>query len=165
MIGMMISALYNLVDAYFVGRLGTAQVGAVSVVYPLSLVVLGLGLLFGSGASSYLARLLGKGKKEEADKGASTALAASVLTGVVIIVFMLIFINPILKCLIFDFESATFILLCLNDFKVEIDLTIVVKFIIDSEMSIQYMEKIEHKRRDAAIWQSVGSIRKEWKKI
>lgn len=99
MIGMMISALYNLVDAYFVGRLGTAQVGAVSVVYPLSLVVLGLGLLFGSGASSYLARLLGKGKKEEADKGASTALAASVLTGVVIIVFMIIFINPILKCL------------------------------------------------------------------
>ena len=52
---------------------------------------------------------------------------------------------------IFDFESATFISLCLNDFKVEIDLTIVVKFIIDSEMSIQYMEKIEHKRRDAAI--------------
>ncbi len=99
MIGMMISALYNLVDSYFVGKLGTAQIGAVSVVYPLSLVVLGLGLLFGAGASSYLARLLGKGKKEEADKGASTALAASVLTGVVIVVFMLIFINPILKYL------------------------------------------------------------------
>ena len=31
MIGMMINALYNLVDAYFVGGLGTSQMGAISV--------------------------------------------------------------------------------------------------------------------------------------
>ena len=35
MIGMMINALYNLVDAYFVGGLGTSQMGAISVAFPL----------------------------------------------------------------------------------------------------------------------------------
>ena len=35
MIGMLVNALYNLVDAYFVGGLGESQMGAISVVYPL----------------------------------------------------------------------------------------------------------------------------------
>jgi Na+-driven multidrug efflux pump len=51
MIGMMINALYNLVDAYFVGGLGTSQMGAISVAFPLGQIVVGLGLLFGNGAS------------------------------------------------------------------------------------------------------------------
>lgn len=76
MIGMMINALYNLVDAYFVGGLGTSQMGAISVAFPLSQVVVGLGLLFGSGAASYISRLLGLGKKEQANQVASTALMA-----------------------------------------------------------------------------------------
>lgn len=99
MAGMMISALYNLVDSYFVGRLGTVQMGAVSVVYPLSLVILGIGLLFGTGASSYLARLLGEGRKKEADQVASTTLVSSGGIGLIIVFFMLIFMNPLLKSL------------------------------------------------------------------
>ena len=43
MIGMMINALYNLVDAYFVGGLGTSQMGAITIAYPLGQVVVGLG--------------------------------------------------------------------------------------------------------------------------
>ena len=39
MIGMLINALYNLVDAYFVGGLGESQMAAISVVYPLGQVV------------------------------------------------------------------------------------------------------------------------------
>ena len=45
MIGMLINALYNLVDAYFVGSLGESQMGAISVVFPLGQVVVGLGLM------------------------------------------------------------------------------------------------------------------------
>ena len=64
MIGMFVNALYNLVDAYFVGGLGESQMGAISVVYPLGQVVVGLGLLFGNGAASYISRLLGRNDKE-----------------------------------------------------------------------------------------------------
>lgn len=99
MIGMMINALYNLVDAYFVGGLGTSQMGAISVAFPLGQVVVGLGLLFGNGAASYLSRLLGRGEKETANRVASTALYSSVFTGIVMILFAIIFLKPILRVL------------------------------------------------------------------
>ena len=99
MLGMMVNAVYNLVDAYFVGGLGTSQMGAISVVYPLGQVVVGLGLLFGNGASSYLSRLLGKGDKEKADQVASTALYSSITAGAVMIIFSIIFLRSILNLL------------------------------------------------------------------
>lgn len=99
MIGMMINALYNLVDAYFVGGLGTSQMGAISVAFPLGQVVVGLGLLFGNGAASYISRLLGRGEKETANKVASTALYSSIFVGAVVIICTVIFLNPILKLL------------------------------------------------------------------
>lgn len=99
MLGMMVNAIYNLVDAYFVGGLGESQMGAISVVYPLGQVVVGLGLLFGNGAASYLSRLLGKGDKEKADQVASTALYSSLTAGAVMIIFSIIFLRPILNLL------------------------------------------------------------------
>lgn len=96
MIGMLINALYNLVDAYFVGGLGESPMGAISIVFPLGQVVVGLGLMFGNGAASYLSRLLGRGDKETANKVASTALYSSVLIGAIIIIFATIFLKPIL---------------------------------------------------------------------
>ena len=99
MIGMLVNAFYNLVDAYFVGGLGEIRMGAISVVYPLGQIVVGLGLLFGNGAASYISRLLGHGNKEIADKVASTALYGSLVTGAVIITFSILFLNPVLKLL------------------------------------------------------------------
>ena len=99
MIGMLVNAFYNLVDAYFVGGLGESQMGAISVVYPLGQVVVGLGLLFGNGAASYISRLLGRGDKENADKVASTALYSSVSVGAAIIIISMVFLHPILKLL------------------------------------------------------------------
>ena len=99
MIGMLINALYNLVDAYFVGGLGESQMGAISVVFPLGQVVVGLGLMFGNGAASYLSRLLGRGDKDTANRVASTALYSSILIGAIIILFSTIFLKPILAML------------------------------------------------------------------
>ncbi len=45
MIGMLINALYNLVDAYFVGGLGESQMGAISIVYPLGQVSCRFGII------------------------------------------------------------------------------------------------------------------------
>lgn len=99
MIGMLINALYNLVDAYFVGGLGESQMGAISIVFPLGQVVVGLGLMFGNGAASYLSRLLGQGDRDTANKVASTALYSSVMIGAIIIILATIFLKPILALL------------------------------------------------------------------
>ncbi|WP_050698770.1 MATE family efflux transporter [Anaeromassilibacillus senegalensis] len=97
MIGMLINALYNLVDTYFVGGLGTDQMGAVTVAFPLGQIVVGLGLLFGNGAAAYLSRLLGRGDKDTANKVASTAVYSSILVGAIVILCSVIFLKPILK--------------------------------------------------------------------
>ena len=96
MIGMMINALYNLVDAYFVGGLGTSQMGAITVAFPLGQVVVGLGLLFGNGAASCLSRLLGQGDRENANRVASTALYSSIFVGALVIFCCVIWLEPIL---------------------------------------------------------------------
>lgn len=97
MIGMLINALYNLVDTYFVGGLGTDPMGAVTVAFPLGQIVVGLGLLFGNGAAAYLSRLLGRDDKSTANKVASTAIYSSVAIGAIVILFSVIFLEPILK--------------------------------------------------------------------
>ncbi|GKX32125.1 MATE family efflux transporter [Vallitalea longa] len=97
MIGMLINALYNLVDTYFVGGLGTEQMGAITVAFPLGQVVIGLGLLFGNGAAAYLSRLLGRKDIKTGNKVASTALYSSVLTGAIVIICTALFLRPILK--------------------------------------------------------------------
>lgn len=97
MIGMLINSLYNLVDTYFVGGLGTDQMGAVTVAFPLGQIVVGLGLLFGNGAAAYLSRLLGRGDKDTANKVASTAIYSSVTIGAIIILLSVLFMEPILR--------------------------------------------------------------------
>lgn len=99
MVGMLISALYNAIDAYFVGGLGMSQMGAVSVVFPIVQIIIGLGMMFGAGASSYISRLLGKGDNEQADRTASTALFSGLLVGAVIIIGILIFLDSVLTAL------------------------------------------------------------------
>ncbi len=97
MAGMLINALYNLADTYFVGGLGTDAMGAVTVAFPLGQVVVGLGLLFGNGAAAYLSRLLGRGDQKTAGQVASTALYSSIFTGAAVILGTLIFLKPLLR--------------------------------------------------------------------
>lgn len=99
MVGMLISALYNAIDAYFVGGLGISQMGAVSVVFPIVQIIIGLGMMFGAGASSYISRLLGKGDEDMANKTASTALFSSIFVGAIIIICILVFLDPVLSSL------------------------------------------------------------------
>ncbi|SHI11075.1 MATE family efflux transporter [Desulfofustis glycolicus] len=99
MIGMLVNALFNVVDAYFVGGLGTSQIGAVSIVFPIVQIVMGLGMAFGSGAGSYTARLLGKGDTEKANITASTALFSSLIVGVISISIAMCFLDNILVAL------------------------------------------------------------------
>lgn len=96
MIGMLINALYSLADTCFVGGLGTGQMGAVTVAFPIGQLVVGLGLLYGNGAAAYLSRLLGRDDRETANKVASTALYGSIITGAIVIICILFFLKPIL---------------------------------------------------------------------
>ncbi len=97
-IGMMINAIYNIVDTMFVGMLGnTSAIGAVSVAFPVFMIISSVGLGFGIGAASYISRLLGEKNKLQADKTTSTAFFTSLACGILFTIFGLSFTEPILK--------------------------------------------------------------------
>ncbi|ETT49796.1 MULTISPECIES: MATE family efflux transporter [unclassified Paenibacillus] len=98
-LGMLINAIYNVVNALFVGGLGTSQMGAVSVAFPISMLVVGVGLTFGSGAGSYISRLLGEGRHDQASRTASTAVLTSIVAGGCLIAVILGFLEPVLTFL------------------------------------------------------------------
>ena len=98
-IGMLITAAYNIADTAFVAKLGTAESGAVGIVFSLMNVIQAAGLTFGIGASSYISRLLGEKKQERASRTASTAFFISIILGALVAVFGLIFITPLVYTL------------------------------------------------------------------
>ena len=65
-VSMLIMALYNVVDTYFVSGLGKHSVAAVSVAFPISLIFSGIGLTFGAGAGSYITII--RWRKEEGSR-------------------------------------------------------------------------------------------------
>lgn len=96
-IATLISAIYNLVDTLFVGKLNdTASIGAVSVTFPLFMVIAALGQMIGVGAASYISRSLGEKKNDRASKTASTATFISVVFSILTVIITLPLLNKIL---------------------------------------------------------------------
>ena len=96
-VSMLIMALYNVVDTYFVSGLGKHSVAAVSVAFPISLIFSGIGLTFGAEAGSYISRLLGGEKKKEADIVATVAMFTSVIIGAITGMTLLFLLTDVLK--------------------------------------------------------------------
>lgn len=95
-VSMLVTALYNVVDTYFVSNLGTQQSGAVSVSFPLSFYFSGVGLTFGVGAASYISRLLGAKESKKANQVASVAFYTAGIIGFVLMIIFLAFVEKIL---------------------------------------------------------------------
>ena len=96
-ISLLVAALYNVVDTYFVSGLGKEAVAAVSVAFPIQLIFLGIGLTFGAGAGSYISRLLGGNNKKEASIVATVALISSAILGIIITILLFCYLDGVLK--------------------------------------------------------------------
>ena len=96
-IAMLVGALYNIVDQFFIGRsVGMYGNAATNVALPLTTVCTALGLLFGVGGASNFNLKLGAGKREEAAKYIGNAITLLVGSGVVLAVFVLVFLKPLM---------------------------------------------------------------------
>lgn len=84
-ISMLVSAIYNSADAYFVSRIGTSASGAVGVVFSLMAIIQAIGFAVGMGSGSIISRLLGEKKGDEAQEVASSALFCGILLGILLI--------------------------------------------------------------------------------
>jgi len=98
-IGMLVNASYNVIDAYFAGILGISQMGAISITFPITQGIIGVGIGIGAGAGSYISRLLGKKDIDKANKTASTAVFSSIIAGIIITIFTIMFLDKVLLVL------------------------------------------------------------------
>ena len=96
---MLVTAVYNMVDTYFVGFIGTSATGAVGVVFSLMAVILAIGLFFGHGSGNAISRSLGEQRQEDAARMLSTGFFCCFALGVLIAVFGLLFLEPLAKLL------------------------------------------------------------------
>lgn len=98
-ISMLVTNVYNMVDTFFVSRLGTSASGAVGITSTLMLILLTIGLTFGHGAGSIISRALGSRDEKRADRLTSTAFFAAFAVGSVMTLFGLIFLTPLMRLL------------------------------------------------------------------
>ena len=78
MLAQLIQALYNIVDSLFVGRYAQSGLTALSIVYPIQLLMIALAVGIGVGINTVMAAKLGIGKKDESNEyaGVGTPLIA-----------------------------------------------------------------------------------------
>ena len=67
-LSMLVTALYNIADTFFVGRLGTEATGAIGVVFPYMTLIQAIAFFFGHGSGNFISRALGAKKREDAKK-------------------------------------------------------------------------------------------------
>lgn len=98
-ISMLVTSVYNMADTYFVGEEGNSASGAIGVVFGLMSIIQAFGFMFGQGAGSIASRALGAKDKEKATRFASSGFFGALLTGFVIGILGLIFIDPLMRLL------------------------------------------------------------------
>lgn len=98
-ISMLITAVYNTADTYFVSQLNKSASGAVGIVMPLMALIQAVGFTLGMGAGSNISRLLGEKQNEKACEYGSKALFAAIALGAVITGVCFIFFEDLLLLL------------------------------------------------------------------
>ncbi len=83
-ISMLVTAIYNTADTFFVGKISTQATAAVGIVFTVMALIQATGFFCGHGSGNFLSRMLGAGKHKEADEMASTGFAIAIIIGVII---------------------------------------------------------------------------------
>lgn len=99
-VGMLVNALYNIVDSIFVGN-GVGDVGltAVTIAFPIMIVIMAIGMLIGIGASTLVSIRLGEQNRQEAELILGNAFSLMVAAVLSISLLALIFLDEILVLL------------------------------------------------------------------
>ena len=123
-ISMLVAALYNIVDQIFIGwsQAGAAGNAATNIVYPFTVLALGLSLLVGDGAAANFSLELGRGQKESAEKSVGNGFFILVILSIFLCAAGLIFKYQILRLfganpeekICYDFAIQYFTAICMG---------------------------------------------------
>ena len=97
MISMLVQALYNIVDSMFVARVSEAALAAVSLCYPIQMIMVAVACGTGVGINALLSRYLGEKKQEKASQVAMHGLFCAICNWLVFAVIGLFFSEAFLR--------------------------------------------------------------------
>jgi len=99
-VGMMVNAIYNIVDRIFVGRgVGTLALSGIAISFPINMLLMAFGMLIGIGATALVSIRLGQNKKDEAEKIIGNAFTMLILISIVMVVSLLVYSEKLLSFL------------------------------------------------------------------
>ncbi len=105
---MVFSSLYSVVDGFFVSNFaGKNAFTAVNLIFPVIMIVAGIGFMFGTGGSAFVSALLGKKEEEKAQKAFSMTIYFAFLFGLVLSMIIFFCIDPIVHGLASINESTS----------------------------------------------------------
>jgi len=97
-VGMVVSALYNIVDRIFVGRgVGSLAIAGTTMGFPIMLIIIAFSMLVGMGATSLISIRLGEKKKAEAELIAANALLLLIALSLALSITGLLFLTSLLR--------------------------------------------------------------------
>ena len=91
MVSLLVQSLYNIVDSIFVSRLSEQALTATSLVYPMQMLMIAVGVSTAVGVNALLSRTLGQKDFEESSRIAVTGVALSVLSAAIFALMALLF--------------------------------------------------------------------------
>ncbi len=98
-ITMMVTAIYNTADTFFVSQLGTSASGAVGIIFSLMALIQSVGFTIGMGSGSVTTRALGANDLKKADRYCSSAIFAAFSLGVIFSIIGTIFSTSLVSFL------------------------------------------------------------------
>lgn len=107
-IGLMVNALYNVVDRMFIGNIpgvGPMAITGLGVTMPVMSIIMAFGTLIGIGAATNISIKLGQGKREKAEAILGNSITLAVVIGATLSIVGLLFLDKIL--MVFGASEAT----------------------------------------------------------
>ena len=95
-ITMMISAIYNMADTFYVARIDIQSPAAVGIIFSYMAFIQAIAFFFGQGSANYISRALGAKDRESALQIASTGFFTSLIVGIIIVCLGFVFMDEIL---------------------------------------------------------------------
>ena len=98
-VGMLVNALYTVVDRFFIGKIpdiGAVALSGIGAAFPITIVIMSFGMLVGIGSGSRISIALGEGNEEKAGHILGNAFMLNIIFSLILTVLGLIFYKPIL---------------------------------------------------------------------
>ena len=84
-VGMFVMALYNVVDTIFIGQVvGVDGITGLTIVFPVQMLVLGIGLMVGIGGASLISRSFGAGNFQKAERTLGNSVLLTIVLGILL---------------------------------------------------------------------------------